>query len=187
MSLRELTKDKHHEAETTKFAKLLLSGKIGKKEYANYLAQMLEVYSVLEYHCAVNGFLNDLAGLPRFHGIFEDLCEIDPNKQHRAVLNSTKEYVSYLTDLGSDPDRCHLLKAHLYCRHMGDLSGGQIIKKQVADISSGKFYDFANVDALKTQMRSMMTDDLGEEANLAFDYTIRIMKDLHEPSLEHTD
>ena len=28
MSLREITKDLHHEAETTKFAKLLLSGKI---------------------------------------------------------------------------------------------------------------------------------------------------------------
>ena len=37
MSLREITKDLHHEAETTKFAKLLLSGKITKEDYANYL------------------------------------------------------------------------------------------------------------------------------------------------------
>lgn len=187
MSLREITKDKHHEAETTKFAKLLLSGKIEKEDYANYLAQMLEVYSMLEYQCAVNGFLDDLAGLPRFHGIFDDLCEIDPEQSNRKILGSTKEYVKYLADLGADPDRCNLLKAHLYCRHMGDLAGGQIIKKQVAGISSGKFYDFGNADYLKTKIREMMSDDLGDEANVAFDYTIRIMKDLHESSLEHAD
>ena len=35
MSLKEITKDLHHEAETTKFAKLLLSGKITKEEFVS--------------------------------------------------------------------------------------------------------------------------------------------------------
>jgi heme oxygenase len=187
MSLREITKDKHHEAETTKFAKLLLGGKIEKQEYASYLVQMLEIYSVLEYHCAANGFLDSLGGLPRISGIYEDLCEIDPDKQVRHLVPSTRTYVEYLSSLAADPDKVNLLKAHLYCRHMGDLFGGQIIKKQVAHISSGKFYDFTNVDELKVAIRSILTDDLGDEANVAFDYTIKIMRELYEPSLEHAN
>jgi heme oxygenase len=187
MSLREITKEKHHEAETTKFAKLLLGGKIEKPEYANYLTQMLEIYAVLEYQCAVNGFLDSLAGLPRFTGIYDDLCEIDPDSQYRNLLPSTRAYVEYLNELASDSEKANLLKAHLYCRHMGDLFGGQIIKKQVAHISSGKFYDFRNVDELKVAIRSILTDDLGDEANVAFDYTIKIMRELYEPSMEHAD
>ena len=63
---------------------------------------------------------------------------------------------------------------------MGDLHGGQIIKKQVAHISSGKFYDFNDADALKIQIRQELTDDLGDEARLAFEYAIRMMKDLYD-------
>jgi heme oxygenase len=62
---------------------------------------------------------------------------------------------------------------------MGDLFGGQIIKKQVAHISSGKFYDFENHDAMKTAIRQTLTDDLGDEARVAFEYAIKMMRDLH--------
>jgi heme oxygenase len=62
---------------------------------------------------------------------------------------------------------------------MGDLNGGQIIKKQVAHISSGKFYDFENADAMKVAIRTMLTDDLGDEARVAFEFAIKMMKDLY--------
>ena len=55
MSLKEITKDLHHEAETTKFARLLLSGKIGAQEYANYLYQLLLIYNVIELGNRVEG------------------------------------------------------------------------------------------------------------------------------------
>ena len=41
MSLREITKELHHEAETTKAAKALLSGKISKEDYRKYIYQLL--------------------------------------------------------------------------------------------------------------------------------------------------
>jgi heme oxygenase len=63
---------------------------------------------------------------------------------------------------------------------MGDLFGGQIIKKQVAHISSGKFYEFDNADVMKMNIRSMLTDDLGEEAKIAFEYAIAMMRDLYD-------
>jgi heme oxygenase len=62
---------------------------------------------------------------------------------------------------------------------MGDLFGGQIIKKQVAHISSGKFYDFDNGDAMKMAIRQTLTDDLGDEARVAFEYAIKMMRDLY--------
>jgi heme oxygenase len=93
---------------------------------------------------------------------------------------ATLEYQTYLHKLGNDPERKHLIKAHLYCRHMGDLFGGQIIKKQVAHISSGKFYDFENADAMKMAIRETLTDDLGDEARVAFEYAIKMMRDLYD-------
>ena len=50
MSLKEITKDLHHEAETTVFAKMLLSGKIEKQDYRNYLYNLLAIYDPIEWY-----------------------------------------------------------------------------------------------------------------------------------------
>lgn len=178
MSLREITKDLHHEAETTKFAKMLLSGKIEKFEYTNYLYNLLAIYDPIEWYGRRQGFFDKLSDLPRLKAIAEDFRELD-NGTYLYLTPATLEYQAYLHQIGNDPDRKHLIKAHLYVRHMGDLNGGQIIKKQVAHISSGKFYDFENADAMKVQIRQELTDDLGDEARVAFQYAIKMMKDLY--------
>lgn len=179
MSLREITKDLHHEAELTKFAKLLLSGKIESHDYANYLFQLIMIYSIIESGNRDQGFLTNLPGLERINGIREDFKELVPGEHEFVFLPATLEYSRYLNQLLRDPERKHLVKAHLYCRHMGDLFGGQIIKKQVAHISSGKFYDFENADSMKTAIRETLTDDLGDEARVAFEYAIMMMRDLY--------
>lgn len=178
MSLREITKDLHHEAETTQFAKELLSGKIGGKKYVNYLYNLLAIYDPLEWYAARQGMFAKMPDLPRLKSIYADFMELDDGG-YLYLTPTTIEYVQYLHSLGNDPERKHLIKAHLYCRHMGDLNGGQIIKKQVAHLSSGKFYDFQDADALKVQIRQELTDDLGDEARVAFQYAIRMMKDLY--------
>ena len=177
MSLKEITKDLHHEAETTKFAKMLLSGKIDRKMYVNYLYNMLAIYDPIEWYAKRLGLFDKMQGLPRLRAIHEDFKEID-NGGYLYLTPSTVEYVSYLHNLGNDPEKKHLIKAHLYCRHMGDLNGGQIIKKQVSHISSGNFYEFEDADLLKIQIRQELTDELGPEARIAFEYAIKIMRDL---------
>lgn len=179
MSLREITKDLHHEAETTKFAKMLLSGKIGKVEYRNYLYNLLPIYDAIEWYGKRQGFFDNMPDLPRLKGILADFCELENREEYYYLTPATLEYQIYLHKLGNDPERKHLIKAHLYCRHMGDLNGGQIIKRQVAHISSGKFYDFENADAMKMQIRQELTDDLGDEACIAFEWAIKMMKDLY--------
>jgi len=179
MSLREITKDLHHEAEKTKFAKELLSGKIEKDRYANYLYNMLAIYDPVEWYSSRQGFFVNMPDLPRLKSIYADFIELD-NGEYRYLTPSTIEYVQYLHKLGNDPNHKHLIKAHLYVRHMGDLNGGQIIKKQVAHISSGKFYDFENPDQLKVQIRQELDDSLGEESCVAFQWAIKIMRDLYD-------
>ena len=185
MSLKELTKEKHQDAERTEFAKLLLSGKISKEMYGLYLAQMLEVYGKLEYYCVKAELLKDLPGLGRALYIFEDLKELDIPLTGIKILEATSAYSEYLATLAEDETKHHLLMAHLYVRHMGDLYGGQMIAKKVP--GSGKFYQFRNKEELIGKIRAKLTDDLGDEANVAFDHAIAIMKELNESSLEHAN
>lgn len=178
MSLKEITSDLHHEAETTKFAKMLLSGKIEKQDYKNYLYNLLAVYDPIEWYAGRQGMFDNMPDLPRLQAIHQDFKELDDGS-YCYLTPATLEYQAYLHQLGNNPVRKHLIKAHLYCRHMGDLNGGLIIKKQVAHISAGNFYEFDNVDHLKTTIRQELTDDLGDEARIAFQYAIRMMRDLY--------
>jgi len=177
MSLREITKNLHHEAETTKFAKLLLSGKIEKQDYKNYLYNLMAVYDPIEWYADRQGFFEKMPGLPRLKSIYADFMELDDGT-YCYLTPSTIEYVQYLHKLGNTPEHKHLIKAHLYCRHMGDLNGGQIIKRQVP-FTSGKFYEFENPEQLKIQIRQELDDSLGEEACVAFQWAIKMMRDLY--------
>ena len=96
MTLKDITKDLHHEAETTTFAKLLLSGKIDKATYANYLFQLLLVYPVIELHNEQLGHLETLQGLARSSAINADFNEIRDESIEYMWLPSTIGYHNYL-------------------------------------------------------------------------------------------
>jgi heme oxygenase len=176
MSLKEITKDLHTEAEKTEFAKLLLSGNISKERYTDYLYQMIAVYGPVEFGCKIQGIFDTLPGVERLHGISQDFQELSDKNHHYVWLPATLEYNRYVLDLTNDPTRRHLLTAHLYVRHMGDLFGGQYIAKKVP--GSGKFYEFDNVEELRAAIRNILTDDLGDEARVAFEWAIKIMREL---------
>jgi heme oxygenase len=178
MSLKEITKDLHTEAEKTSFAKLLLTGKISQELYTNYLYQMMAAYGPVEFGCKILGFFDNLPGIERLPGIYQDFIELRDINTHYAFLPETMAYNQYVVDLLNDPTRRHLIKAHLYVRHTGDLYGGQYIAKTTP--GSGKFYQFDDVDGLRNAIRAEMTDDLGDEARVAFEWAIKIMKALHE-------
>jgi len=57
------------------------------------------------------------------------------------------------------------------------LFGGQIIAKKVP--GSGRFYEFEDAENLKTKIRAELTDDLGDEAKVAFEWAIKLMKALN--------
>jgi heme oxygenase len=82
------------------------------------------------------------------------------------------DYHNYLLSIGDDSDR---VMAHLYTWHMGDLYGGQMIKKIIK--SSHRSLDFKDADILKTAVRSKLKDTMADEANTAFDWAIKMMRD----------
>ncbi len=176
MSLREMTAEKHKAAERQEFVKELLGGNITEERYATFLYNLHPVYNVLEAFAMVNGLLEDIPEVRRAPAIQEDYQELWKDTNPPKLCPTVPKYMQYIKDeLSSDPDR---LMAHLYVRHMGDLAGGQMIAKRVP--GSGKMYQFENVDELKNKIRAKLKDSMGEEANVAFDFAIDIMKDMNE-------
>lgn len=177
MSLKEITKDLHTDAERTVFAKKLITGSLSIEEYAMYLWQMVLVYNGIETFANSQGLLKNLQGIERSNAIYKDCIELVGVHHQLKWLPVTLEYYQYLIELNNDDDRRHLIKAHLYCRHMGDLFGGQIIAKKCP--GKGRFYHFDDPDNLKQKIREELTDDLGSEARVAFEWAIKIMKALN--------
>lgn len=177
MSLRDITKDLHTDAERTVFAKKLVTGSLTEEEYANYLWQMVLVYNGIETAANSQGLLKNLPDIERAHKIYQDCIELVGSYHNLKWLPQTVDYYQYLLALNYDAERKHLVKAHLYCRHMGDLFGGQIIAKKCP--GQGRFYQFKDAENLKTAIRAELTDDLGDEARVAFQWAIKIMKALN--------
>lgn len=183
MSLKELTAQKHREAETQPFVKVLFSGKINPDLYATFLFNQHPMYDVLEIFSRAHGLLDDMPDLRRALKINEDFREIWGNRGDRPTeLSTTKDYLDHIKKLSdTEPNK---LMAHIYVRHMGDLAGGQMISKRIP--GKGLMYQFQDPEALKAAIRSRLSDDLADEANLCFDFAIRTFKELMELEIEKT-
>jgi heme oxygenase len=176
MSLRELTAEKHHDAERTAFVKELLGGSITEERYATFLFNLHPIYHVLESFAMINGSMDGLDDLCRANSIYQDYLELWKDTKPPELCPTVDRYLKYIKDeLAPNPDR---LFAHVYVRHMGDLAGGQMIAKRVP--GAGTMYKFENGEDLKNKIRSKLNDTMGDEANIAFDFAISLMKDMNE-------
>jgi len=155
VALREGTRGEHETAERSGFVELLMSGALDRSAYADLAAQQLAVYTALE---AAGSRLADDGGL-----VFDQLVRVPAIEQDLAflfggdwrarvrVLPATQAYVRRLEEVGGS---LPLYAAHAYTRYLGDLSGGQIIKRMLQRYygfeSAGlAFYDFPQIHKLK--------------------------------------
>ena len=84
-----------------------------------------------------NDLFRQTPGLQRAENIHRDFKKLWPdvsNPPH--ITASTKRYVEHIESIQDDPEK---LYGHIYVRHLGDLSGGQMISKKVPVKA---FYDF---------------------------------------------
>jgi heme oxygenase len=174
-ALREITSDKHREAETTPFVQYMYSGNISSKDYVTYLEQIYHVYKNLEYFSVVSGLISGMVDIQRHQYIKEDIEELGGNINVE-VLPSVQKYIKRVYELYHSNDR-NLLMAHIYVRHMGDLFGGKMIAKKVP--GSGNYYQFADRATLVKQLNEKITLDLAEEALLAFDMSKEIFNEVY--------
>jgi len=172
--LREATKEPHQRAETSPGAKLLLSGQLPKKQYIQFLMMLWHVYDAFETaleqhstHPTLEPTYNPVL-LGRTAALTSDisvLLQVPPSKWechplHTSLLTSMprelRAYVDRIHFIANSPDPSALL-AHSYVRYLGDLSGGQFIRRVIVkayglDEATGsgvEFYEFKELGGSK--------------------------------------
>lgn len=187
-NLRELTKEEHKRAERTAFMNRMIKKQITPYQYYVYLVNQLYMYIALEYSAERVGiFGENLDRIVRSGALLTDVMEMEKSNSFEdpQIMHAAKDYVNYIKDIEEDRDR---LLAHMYVRHMGDLSGGQIIKKLVPGPTM--FYEFeGDTEELKTIIRSSVHDGLEKEAKTCFNMVQKFLEELEEyfGNMELTD
>jgi heme oxygenase len=168
MSLKDLTAEKHDLAENTAFMKAVFAKQMPLGAWADFTYQKHVIYELLELKADHYELLEDVQGIKKSPELKADALAMNPNSPK--LRHAVSSYYDYLTRL-SEPKK---IMAHVYVWHMGDLFGGQMIKQMVDAPHTA--LDFENPNDLKAAIRSKLSDDMADEANLAFDWAIKILK-----------
>ncbi|QLE40546.1 heme oxygenase (biliverdin-producing) [Nostoc sp. C052] len=132
--LREGTKHSHTMAENTAFMKCFLKGIVEKSFFRKLLADLYFVYSTLEeelqhyQHDPIVGMMY-FPELHRQANLEKDLAFYYGENWRSQIVPSLagQVYVNRIREVGNTQPE--LLIAHAYTRYMGDLSGGQALRK----------------------------------------------------------
>ena len=177
MSLKELTIKQHQNAERQNFAGTLMSGKISKESYLEYLVNQLHCYSSLENH---RSFKLPDERLKRVEKIQEDITELQNDLKKineeltKMITQSTKDYIKHVKIINNEEDYL----AHIYVRYLGDLRGGQMISKKIP--GKGKYYQFENSIELANSIYKVINDNMANEAKKVFDFATKLFIEMHE-------
>ena len=157
-ALRTGTRQDHEDAERSVFVEHLVGGTLPLAGYVDLAAQQHAVYTALEAagdRLVAAGTHGDLVfpELVRVPAIEADLTYLlgDDWRAQVRVLPATAAYVARLEAVGDDLPR---YAAHAYTRYLGDLSGGQVLKRMIERhhglTGDGvSFYDFPQIHRLK--------------------------------------
>ena len=199
--LREGTKKAHTMAENVGFIKCFLKGVVEKTSYRKLVSNLYFVYSAMEEEMErlqTHPIISKIyfQQLNRRKSLEQDLTYYyGPNwRELVAPSDATKDYVQRIREIAaSQPE---LLIAHSYTRYIGDLSGGQILKKiaqkgmNLAEGEGTAFYEFKDISdekAFKANYRAALNelpideataDQIVEEANATFGMNMRLFQEL---------
>jgi heme oxygenase len=172
MSLKDLTSAKHTEAESTPFMKAVFAKTLPFDLWVDWTYQKWLFYGAIEGAAGANRLLGDLPDLRRAFYLFMDYNEMNVERKKHDFRPIAIDYYKYLISIANDPNK---IMAHLYTWHMGDMFGGQMIKKIVP--GAHRNLEFEDAKTLITNIRAKLDDSMGDEANVAFDWAIRMMRD----------
>lgn len=197
--LRRATMAEHREAETRTFISRLMAGDVPRAGFAALTAQYLIVYRELESAASalrgdpVAGPFADPA-LERVPALAADLSHLYGPSWSGAVepVPATARYAAHLRSVCRSP--AHFI-AHHYVRYLGDLSGGQLVARRVAEtygltgdgLAFYRFDGIADAKAYKVAYRKRLAalpfgeeelSALVAEAQLAFRLNAAVFSDL---------
>ncbi|KAL6060286.1 hypothetical protein STEG23_004175 [Scotinomys teguina] len=203
--LKEGTKEAHDRAENTQFVKDFLKGNIKKELFKLATTALYFTYSALEEEMDRNKDHPAFAPLyfpmelHRKQALIKDMEYFFGENWEEQVKCSeaAQKYVDRIHYVGQNEPE--LLVAHAYTRYMGDLSGGQVLKKvaqralKLPSTGEGtQFYLFEHVDnaqQFKQFYRARMNaldlnfktkEKIVSEANKAFEYNMQIFSELDQ-------
>ncbi|WP_222710478.1 heme oxygenase (biliverdin-producing) [Quadrisphaera setariae] len=134
--LRRETAEAHGAAERSPFMEELLSGSLGPAALTTFLAQVHHLYAVLEP--AVDAARDDVVVAPfaddrlrRLPAVSADLRAHAGEgwREHLVPLPAAERYAERLRQVATWPAG---LVTHHYLRYLGDLSGGQVVRRLLA-------------------------------------------------------
>jgi heme oxygenase (biliverdin-producing, ferredoxin) len=199
--LREGTSKSHSMAENVSFVKSFLGGVIEKESYRKLVANLYFIYSALEeemekhkdnqlvkpiYFTELNRRKSLELDLEYYYGTnWPTLIEIS---------KATQQYVERIKLVSKQNPS--LLIAHAYTRYLGDLSGGQLLKKiaqralKLSNKQGLSFYEFEEVkdeqqfkqnykkalDSL--DLDSTAINQIVAEANISFNMNMKMFQEL---------
>lgn len=198
--LKEATQADHTAAENAPFATELMAGRLPIAAYVDLLLQSHSIYEALETavaahrdHPELQPFLHP--SLDRLPFLEADLAFLaGPGwREQLAPLPATARYVARLREVGAGWPAG--LVAHHYLRYLGDLSGGQIIRRIMGRtyglVDDGvRFYVFTEIpkpkpfkDAYRAALDAAPWDDeekdrVTAEVALAFRMNREVFADL---------
>lgn len=204
-ALKEATKEVHTQAENAEFMRNFQKGQVTREGFKLVMASLYHVYKALEEEIERNkenpvyAPLYFPEELHRRAALEQDMAFWYGPRWQEAIpcTQATKRYVRRLHEVGrGEPE---LLVAHTYTRYLGDLSGGQVLKKiaqKALDLpSSGEglafftFPNIANATKFKQLYRSRMNtlemtpevrERAIEEAKTSFLLNIQLFEELQE-------
>lgn len=180
MSLKELTFEKHKEAENSKFMQAVFNKKLPDDLWADFTYQKWLIYNAIENIAGACGILKNFpTEIYRSFRLYTDYTAMIGNTSRHQFRQPAIDYHKYI--LSIYPNHKKIL-AHLYTWHMGDMYGGQMIKKLVPGPHTA--LEFKEPEILKSMIRQLLDDSLADEANLAFDWAIKIFNDYNVTNLE---
>ena len=201
--LREGTKKSHTMAENTGFVACFLKGVVEKTSYRKLISDLYFVYKAMEEeidklvqedHPVIKhiGFKE----LFRRQTLEKDLEFYYGNNwlDQIKISESAQSYVNRIRLVANESPE--LLVGHHYTRYIGDLSGGQILKKiakkalNLRGDDGLNFYEFKLIEDEKLFKKSYsetlnklpidqkIADNIIEEANEAFAYNMNMFREL---------
>lgn len=178
MGLKEATWEHHKAAERQEFVSKMFKGELSDKEYATFCYNQILQYQALEVTADTHGVIKDMPDIIRHQLINKDYYELWDADTPPPVLNVTKEFVDYI--YGLDGDKCRLM-AHIYTRHMGDLMGGQMLKKCTP--GSSQWHTFDDPDTLKMRIREEIGECMGsekivDEVKVAYEFATKTFEEM---------
>lgn len=199
--LREGTKKAHTMAENVGFVKCFLKGVVEKTSYRKLVSNLYFVYSAMEEEMerhSTHPILSKIyfPQLNRKKSLEQDLYFYYGSNWREQVAPSpaAKNYVQHIREVSATQPE--LLIAHSYTRYLGDLSGGQILKKiaqRAMNLGEGQgtdFYEFQDIPdekAFKANYRQALDelpiDDataerIVDEANATFGMNMKLFQEL---------